>query len=183
MDLLDFFTRSRDAQRALIQTRARLYRVAYAWCHNAALADDLVQETLSKALKNSAQLRDPKARDAWLFTILANCFRDHFRKSRDMDDIDDIEISDETTPETESSRTEIVGMVRTAIARLPKGQRQVITLVDLEGFSYVEVSQVLDVPIGTVMSRLCRARNAMKTMLLPDMQQSPEMIRNIRRIK
>ena len=45
MDLLDFFTRSREAQRALQQARARLYRVAYAWCHNAALADDLVQET------------------------------------------------------------------------------------------------------------------------------------------
>ena len=183
MDLLDFFTRSREAQRALQQARARLYRVAYAWCHNTALADDLVQETLSKALKNSAQLRDPKARDAWLFTILANCFRDHFRKTREMDDIDEIEISDETTPETESSRSEIVGMVRTAIARLPKGQRQVVTLVDLEGFSYVEVSQVLDVPIGTVMSRLCRARNAMKAMLLPEMQQNPEMNRSIRRIK
>jgi RNA polymerase sigma-70 factor (ECF subfamily) len=94
MDLLDFFTRSREAQRALQQARARLYRVAYAWCHNTALADDLVQETLSKALKHSAQLREPKARDAWFFTILANCFRDHFRKTREMDDIDEIEISD-----------------------------------------------------------------------------------------
>ncbi len=183
MDLLDFFTRSREAQRALQQARTRLYRVAYAWCHNAALADDLVQETLSKALKHSTQLRDPKARDAWLFTILANCFRDHFRKTRDMDDIDDIEISHDTTPETESSRAEIVNMVRAAIARLPQGQRQVVTLVDLEGFSYVEVSQVLDVPIGTVMSRLCRARNAMKDMLLPEMQQNPELNRSIRRIK
>lgn len=183
MDLLDFFTRSREAQRALQQARARLYRVAYAWCHNAALADDLVQETLSKALKYSTQLRDPKARDAWLFTILANCFRDHFRKTREMDDIDDIEISHDTTPETESSRAEIVNMVRAAIARLPQGQRQVVTLVDLEGFSYVEVSQVLDVPIGTVMSRLCRARNAMKDMLLPEMQQNPDLNRSIRRIK
>jgi len=64
-----------------------------------------------------------------------------------------------------------------------RARRQVVTLVDLEGFSYVEVSQVLDVPIGTVMSRLCRARNAMKAMLLPEMQQNPEMNRSIRRIK
>lgn len=183
MDFLDFFTRSREAQRALQQARARLYRVAYAWCHNAALADDLTQETLTKAFRNSAQLRDPKARDAWLFTILANCFRDHFRKTREMEDIDEIEISHDSTPETESSRAEIVGMVRTAISRLPKGQRQVVTLVDLEGFSYVEVSQILDVPIGTVMSRLCRARNAMKTMLLPEMQKNPDINRSIRRIK
>ena len=184
MDFLDFFfIRSREAQRALEQGRARLYRVAYAWCHNAALADDLVQETLAKALRKSAQLRDPKARDAWLFTILANCYRDHFRRTREMDDIDEIEISHDTTPETESSRTEIVSLIRATIARLPAGQRQVVTLVDLEGFSYVEVSQILEVPIGTVMSRLCRARNAMKAMLLPEIQQNPAMNRGIRRIK
>jgi len=183
MDFLDFFLRSREAQRALKQARARLYRVAYSWCHSAALADDLVQETLTKALRKSSQLRDPKARDAWLFTILANCYRDHFRKQRDMDDIDEIEISHETTPESESSRAEIVSMVRTAIAKLPQGQRQVVTLVDLEGFSYVEVAQILDVPIGTIMSRLCRARNAMKDILLPGMQQNPAISRVIRRIK
>jgi RNA polymerase sigma-70 factor, ECF subfamily len=54
MDLLDFFLRSREAQSALAQARARLYRVAYAWCHHPALADDLVQETLTKALRKSA---------------------------------------------------------------------------------------------------------------------------------
>jgi RNA polymerase sigma-70 factor, ECF subfamily len=185
MDLLDFFLRSREAHHALQQARARLYRVAYSWCHNNALADDLVQETLTKALRKSAQLRDPKARDAWLFTILANCYRDHFRKLRDMDDVDEIEISHETTPETESSSAEIVGLVRAAIARLPDAQRQVVTLVDLEGFSYVEVSQILEVPIGTVMSRLCRARSAMRTILLPDLQQHPAMNANIniRRVK
>jgi RNA polymerase sigma-70 factor (ECF subfamily) len=172
MDLLDFFLRSREAQRSLKEARTRLYRVAYAWCHSPALADDLVQETLTKALQKSGQLRDPKARDAWLFTILANCYRDHFRRSREMDDIDEIEISTESTPETEMSRSEIVGKVRAAIERLPAGQRQVVTLVDIEGFSYVEVAQILEVPIGTVMSRLCRARNAMKALLLPELQKN-----------
>jgi RNA polymerase sigma-70 factor (ECF subfamily) len=180
---LDFFLASREAQNALKQSRARLYRVAYAWCHSAALADDLVQETLTKALRKSEQLRDPKARDPWLFTILANCYRDHFRKSREMDDIDEIEISHDTTPETETSQNEIVNLVRAAIAQLPEGQRQVVTLVDLEGFSYVEVSQILIVPIGTVMSRLCRARNAMKAMLIPAMQQNQAVTPSIRRIK
>ena len=183
MEILDFFLRTREAQRALVEARARLYRVAYAWCRNPALADDLVQETLTKALKNSAQLRDPKARDAWLFTILANCYRDYFRRLRDMDDIDDIEISHESTPESESSSAQIVGLVRAAVARLPEGQRQVVTLVDLEGFSYGEVAKILDVPIGTVMSRLCRARGAMKDMLLPEIQKSPAMVRDIRGIK
>lgn len=183
VDILDFFLRTREAQRALMQARARLYRVAYAWCHNPALADDLVQETLTKALRKSSQLRDPKARDAWLFTILTNCYRDHFRRLRDMDDIDDVEISHDTTPESETSSSEIVGMVRKAIAQLSEGQRQVVTLVDLEGFSYGEVAQILDVPIGTVMSRLCRARIAIKTLLMPEIQQNPTMVQEIRRIK
>lgn len=185
MDLLDFFLKSRETQNALQEARLRLYRVAYSWCHSAALADDLVQETLTKALQKSSQLRDPKARDAWLFTILANCYRDHFRKQRDMDDIDEIEISFDETPETESSRSEVVKKVRMVIARLPEGQRQVVTLVDLEGFSYVEVAQILQVPIGTVMSRLCRARNAMKTMLIPEFQEKTETANRsaLRRVK
>ena len=183
MEILDFFLRTREAQRALVEARARLYRVAYSWCRNPALADDLVQETLTKALKKSAQLRDPKARDAWLFTILANCYRDHFRRSREMDDIDDVEISHESTPESESSSAQIVGLVRAAVARLSDGQRQVVTLVDLEGFAYGEVAKILDVPIGTVMSRLCRARNTMKALLLPEFQNNPAIVRDIRRIK
>ncbi len=184
MDLLHFFLNGRESQRALEEVRHRLYRVAYAWCHNAALADDLVQETLAKAMRKSSQLRDPKARDAWLFTILTNCYRDHFRRLRDTDDIDEMEISIETTPETEMDRAEVIGKVRAAIARLPEGQRQTVTLVDLEGFSYIEVAQILGVPIGTVMSRLCRARNALKDILLPEFQQNPDSInRVLRRIK
>lgn len=181
--ILDFFLKTREAQQALEQARGRLYRMAYAWCHNAALADDLVQDTLAKALQKGNQLRDPKARDAWLFTILANCFRDHYRRQRDMDDIEDVEIAAEGGPESDSSSAQIVTRVRAAIARLPEAHRQVVTLVDLEGFSYVEVAQILAIPIGTVMSRLCRARNAMKTMLLADFQRNPDMVAQIRRIK
>jgi RNA polymerase sigma-70 factor (ECF subfamily) len=171
MEFFNLFSQSRELRQALEQSRVRLYRMAYAWCHNAALADDLAQEALTKALRKSGQLRDPKARDAWLFSILANCYRDHFRRHRDMDDVDDIELSDEATPETHSNQQEIIAQVRAAIAQLGEGQRQVVTLVDLEGFSYVEVATILGVPIGTVMSRLCRARNALKALLIPQLEQ------------
>ena len=183
MDILDYFLRNRESQRALREARTRLYRMAYAWCHNRALAEDLVQETLAKATQKSAQLRDPKARDAWLYSILTNCFRDHLRRQRDMDDVDELEISHEVTPETETGRLQVVDKVRAAVARLPDGQRQVVTLVDLEGFSYVEVAQILSIPIGTVMSRLCRARNAMKTQLLADFQPDAGARHTLRRIK
>ncbi len=190
VDFLRLFGHSRDVKGALEQSRARLYRMAYAWCHNRALADDLVQETLTKAMQKSSQLRDPKARDAWLFSILTNCYRDHFRRQREMEDIDDIELVHESTPETESNQLEIVLKVRATIARLPEGQRQVITLVDLEGFSYVEVAATLDIPIGTVMSRLCRARDAMLRLLASEFGNQEEQKNagapkdaNLRRVK
>lgn len=185
MDVLKIlFSRSRETRARLEQHRARLYRIAYAWTHNRALADDLVQETLTKALAKSGQLRDPNAGEAWLYSILSNCFRDHFRRQRETEPMDEVELVAESTPESESSELEIVRKVREAMSRLPFPQRQVLSLVDLEGFSYVEVAKVLEIPIGTVMSRLCRARAALKTQLLNDMQRlagGPET--KIRRIK
>lgn len=164
--ILGFFQRSPEACRRLEEHRARLFRIAYAWTHNRALADDLAQETLTKALVKCEQLRDPQASEAWLYSILSNCFRDHFRRSRETEDVDTLEIAHEETPEIQSGQLDLATKVRAAIARLPEGQRQVVTLVDLQGFSYIEVAQILDVPIGTVMSRLCRARTALKELLV-----------------
>lgn len=165
MDVFHFFGRSRESKTILEQHRQRLYRIAYAWTHSTALADDLVQETLAKALRKSSQLRDPSAGDAWLYSILANCYRDHFRRQRATEEVDENTIIHESTPEKESSEQEIVLKVRAAIAKLAEGQRQVVTLVDIQGLSYMEVAQILNVPIGTVMSRLCRARYALKDLL------------------
>jgi RNA polymerase sigma-70 factor (ECF subfamily) len=82
-------------------------------------------------------------------------------------------LTDESSPETETDRRTVIGRVRAAVAALPAGQRQVITLVDLEGLSYVEVANVLKVPMGTVMSRLCRARRALRKTLL-DTTEGPD---------
>ena len=166
MNVITKLSKHQQFKRSLGGYRENLYRIAYSWCHNPALADDLVQEALTKALKNSGQLRDQKTFKAWLYRILSNCWRDHFRRSRDTVDIDDVILADNDTPDSFHSRQQIINRVRTAIAHLPMGQRQVITLVDLEGCSYIEVAQILDVPIGTVMSRLSRARKALKERLL-----------------
>ena len=143
-----------------------LYRLAYAWTGNVALAEDLAQETLVKAWHKRAQLRDAAASRGWLFSILANCHIDHLRRHQEMEDVDTLPLTDESSPEAETDRRTIVDRVRTAVAALPPGQRQVITLVDLEGLSYTEVANVLKVPIGTVMSRLCRARKALRKVLM-----------------
>ncbi len=166
MGMLSRICRSNALPAQLEHTRPRLYRLAYAWCHDCALADDLVQEVLAKALQRRAQLRDAQALEAWLYCILTNCWRDHLRRQRDMLDIDELELAQEGTPEDANQRQEIVTQVRVAVGRLPMGQRQVLTLVDLEGCSYTEVAQILDIPIGTVMSRLCRARRVLRQHLL-----------------
>ena len=142
-----------------------------------------MQETLAKALQKSSQLRDPNAGEAWLYSILANCYRDHFRRSRVTEEIDENTITHESTPEKESSEQQVVLKVREAIARLSEGQRQVVTLVDIQGLSYMEVAQILNVPIGTVMSRLCRARHALKDLLVDFAPRTAAEESKIRRIK
>lgn len=163
--MLNLFCRSKEFRDKLETSRERLYRVAFSWTHDADLADDLVQETLSRALKHGAKLREPKALNAWLFGILTNCWRDYLRSRRDSVEFDEEDYTHDITPEQVNARYQVVTSVRAAIARLPLGQRQVVTLVDLEGFSYAEVAEILEIPAGTVMSRLCRARRALKDAL------------------
>lgn len=165
------------ARRRLDALRPRLHRLAYAWCHDAALADDLVQDTLAKALTRSEQLRDEQALESWLFSILNNCWRDHLRARReylDVAELDEAIVSDAPGPEQEYASRQTIRRVRRAIARLPLGQRQVITLVDIEECAYADVARILEVPVGTVMSRLSRARQALKQHLLAEQASQAE---------
>jgi RNA polymerase sigma-70 factor, ECF subfamily len=83
-----------------------------------------------------------------------------------------MELPCDDCPETQTERTRVVQDVRRAMTQLSDDHRQVVALVDLEGFAYAEVSEVLDVPIGTVMSRLSRARAQLRKLLLE--QAAPE---------
>lgn len=137
--------------------------MALAWCHDAMLADDLVQETMMLSLQKIHQLKDDAAFDGWIYTILHNAWYGHLRKTRPSEDIDQIVVADEASPEHEVLMQQVDFLVKTAMAKLPNAQRQVVSLVDLDGLSYSEVSAILQVPIGTVMSRLNRARNSLST--------------------
>jgi RNA polymerase sigma-70 factor (ECF subfamily) len=110
---------------------------------------------------------------------MANCWRDHLRALRPMTDVDALDeecFCCDETPDAAYDRRETVNRVRAAVARLPVGQRQVVTLVDLEEFSYAEVAATLGIPIGTVMSRLCRARLALRDQLRqPDVVPFPRL--------
>ena len=167
----------------LEKRRSLLYKIAYSWCHNPALADDLVQETMLKALKKARQLKNTEAVNGWLTKILANCWYDYLRRTRETVDLDSLPYEDETTDGDIHEKQDIVARVRAMIAELPLGQRQVITLVDLAGFSYIEIADILDIPVGTVMSRISRGRNTLRTKLA-DYDPRQEIIRaKIRRIK
>jgi RNA polymerase sigma-70 factor (ECF subfamily) len=158
-------------------SRERLYRMAYSWTHNPHLADDLVQQTLCKALANQKQLKDLGAAEAWLFRILANCLKDYYRAKREVLSAEELVIVDNRTPESESEELQLAQKVRHAVRRLPLAQCQVITLVDLEGFAYATVAETLEIPVGTVMSRLCRGRRALREYLI-DFSAQPRIERS-----
>jgi RNA polymerase sigma-70 factor (ECF subfamily) len=163
--LICMFSNTKFIRNELEKRRDLLYQIAYSWCHDPSLADDLVQEALLKALRNAKQLKDTDAIKGWLSKILANCWYDYLRQKKETVDLDSLPYEENVHAIDTNERQDIVDRVRTMIARLPVGQRQVISLVDLAGFSYAEIAEILDIPIGTVMSRICRARKTLKTSL------------------
>lgn len=169
-------------RRHLAEARQPMFRLAYMWSRDRAVADDLTQEALTKALRHIGQLRDPERLRPWLFGILANCWRDHLRTRRPTEDIDAIDprlLVTECVAEQAVNQAQLAARVHAAIGALPVGQREVLALVDLEGCTYADVSGILTIPIGTVMSRLCRARAALRDSLA-DMRSAPPALRQVK---
>jgi RNA polymerase sigma-70 factor (ECF subfamily) len=148
-------------KRRIADSRDRLYRVALSWCGDEMLADDLVQEAIETAILKRRQLRDESKLFSWLYRILNNAWYAHLRKNRTHEILDDDIPSDDMGPCNSCQELELVTRVRAAVASLPRDQRQVITLVDLGGLAYCEVAEALEIPIGTIMSRLHRARKGL----------------------
>ncbi len=145
--------------------RYRLFRMAYAWSRNHDMADEVVQETMIKAMHKVDKIKNIDVLDSWLFRVLSNCFIDQCRKHRNEIDIDEVPLFEQDTPESIHLQNEMLLCVRNAIFCLPLKHRQVLTLIDIENFSYAQVADILGVPHGTVMSRLNRARQSLKKLL------------------
>lgn len=182
MNLFDALCKNREFEQALAKNRERLYRIAFAWSHSPDIADDLVQDACAKALRQRKQLRDMDSLGPWLFRILKNTWHDYLRCKKETLEYDETDHADEHTPESVNSRYETIQRVRQAMQCLPIGQREVLTLVDLERCSYAEVAEILEIPAGTVMSRLCRARRQLKEILLeqPVLQESSAAVIKLR---
>jgi RNA polymerase sigma-70 factor (ECF subfamily) len=141
----------------------RLRRYARALTRDIVTADDLVQECLTRALSKSHLWEQGTDLRAWLFTILHNQHINHVRRTaREGTAVGLSEREPQLARAPQQGiRLELRDLER-AIAKLPRTQRSVILLVGLEGMSYEEVATVLDVPVGTVRSRLSRGREALR---------------------
>jgi len=158
-----------------------LYNFARWLCGDADEARDLVQETFAKALKGFASFRQRTNFRAWMFTILRNTFLTsrtglEWRRT-EQEDEENFEESAVThdTPEIALIRRADTEMMRQAIATLPLAFREVLLLVDIEGMRYREVADVLRIPVGTVMSRLSRARKQLREYIVVTLGVKHEM--------
>ncbi len=130
------------------------------------LARDLAQECAVRALRAKTVPREEPAYKAWLFTILRNLWLDHLRKTLRRNEVL-IEDADEVAPARIEAEAVVVNVVavRIAFEQLSAHHRDVLSLVDVGGFSYLETAEVLGISIGTVMSRVSRARGALASLL------------------
>lgn len=169
--------RSREFEETALVHLDTLYRSALRLTHNRAEAEDLVQEACLRAFRGFHRFNPGTNCRAWLLTILRNEFLKRLKKgAREVLDSDPGEHQRGATsitdagrarehPEEELLQTILHGDVDRALKALPLTHREVVVLADLEGCSYKEIAQIVDCPVGTVMSRLSRGRARLRQLL------------------
>ena len=188
IDQIPFIGRKKHQREAfwnLVQDQTRfLYNVAFKYTGNRSDAEDLVQETLYTAYNKFHQLRDNQKLKSWMFTILRNHFLKWQRK-KPPGQINEYEDGNDYLSQLESfsmqqdvasvyERKEEAETIQSFLDTLPEKYKTVLIFYYMEDSSYQEIAQMLDVPIGTVMSRLSRARQILKKALLRSMiNESP----------
>lgn len=144
-----------------------LYRYAYRLGGSAADADDLVQETFGKALPRLATLREPDRAKAWLFRILRNAYLHRVRDAKrgrfvPPESLNELAAAEPSAPPAVDSAT-----LQAALDELDETFRTPLILFYFEEFSYRDIAEQMDLPIGTVMSRLARAKSYLRAKLAP----------------
>ena len=163
----------RNAFSELVRIHAQgVFNVVYRMCGDALLAEDAAQETFIRAWQSISSYRPQTPLRNWLYRIAFNAAMDMLRKEKRIlpNAIEDMQLTD-GQPELESlvSQQERTQLVQKAILSLPDASRAVLVLREYEGMSYQDISSTLDIPIGTVMSRLSYARNLLKAKLKPQL--------------
>ena len=159
-----------------------LRRYARALTGNVDQADDLVQDCLERAIRKRHLWSPTGTLQSWLFTLLINIYRNQLRSLKDRPSLSSIdEITSE--PSIAASQPDQIALAETkrALASLPLEQREVLLLVTIGGMAYKEAAEILNIPIGTLMSRLGRARKRLRK-LVDHEPEKPEPT-NLRRVK
>jgi RNA polymerase sigma-70 factor (ECF subfamily) len=146
----------------------RLRRFARNLTRNPHDADDVVQIAVERALVKLEQWRSDARLDSWMFKIVRNAWIDELRSRGRRDRIFLAEEAGENVGESQIDRETDLMSVQSAVSELPEDQRAAVSLVLVEGLPYKEAADVLDIPIGTLTSRLARAREALQAMLEPE---------------
>jgi len=157
-----------SVRQAILNTIPSLRAFAISLCGNVDRADDLVQETMLRALANINSFQPGTNMSAWLFTILRNHFRSEYRKRRR-----EVEDADGSYADSLKSHPEQQGHVefaefREALAKLPSDQREALILVGASGFSYEEAAHICGCAVGTIKSRVNRARTRLAELMSID---------------
>jgi RNA polymerase sigma-70 factor (ECF subfamily) len=171
-------------EREALPLLGEMYAGALRLTRNAADGEDLLQETYLRAYRGFGTFREGTNLRAWLYRILTNAFINIYRKrQREPQTVPDEEVPEwylydrlggegaEASAETEVLESLPDEDVQEALAALPDQFRLAVLLADVEGFSYKEIAEILDIPIGTVMSRLHRGRRALEKRLVDVMRE------------
>lgn len=165
----------------LIAEMKNLRAFAISLSGSVSVADDLVQETLLRAWSKSDKFQPGTSLRAWLFTILRNIYYSNYRKrSREVQDSDGIHANKVIVLGDQESHLDLEDF-RMALAKLPAEQREVLTLVGASGLSYEEAAAICEVEIGTIKSRLSRARAKLVDLLGLDAEAGPAIEKRLRR--
>jgi RNA polymerase sigma-70 factor, ECF subfamily len=156
---------SQSIHEQIVTLLPRLRRFARNLTRNPHDADDVVQIAVERALTRLDQWRSDARLDSWMFKIVRNAWIDELRARGRRDKIFLAEeAGDNIGTDSMARETELLS-VQSAMARLPEDQREAVSLVLVEGLPYREAAEVLDVPIGTLTSRLARGREALQALL------------------
>jgi RNA polymerase sigma-70 factor, ECF subfamily len=154
-----------SVRESMMEAVPSLRAFAISLCGNVDRADDLVQEALLRAWANMGSFQPGTSMSAWLFTILRNVFLSEYRKRRrEVEDVDGFYAESLASPPEQNSRLEIVEF-RKALKLLPSEQRESLILVGASGFSYEEAAQICGCAVGTIKSRVNRARSRLAEIL------------------
>ncbi len=145
----------------------KIYAVCLNMLKNEHDAQDAAQDAFIKAYRSISAFKGESKVETWLTKIAVNTCLDILRRRREFYDLSEAaDAADSVTPESETEKGEVKQLVRASISKLPPDMRSIVVLRDIEGYSYEEIADMLKLNIGTVRSRLSRAREKLKQIFL-----------------